>query len=126
MIEISKQSCDFSLIVRGRKLLTRVLGLFLTSLVLEPALSAQSISSYRGKTMGTYYAVKYVGVSPAPLQPEFERILKDLNRQMSTYINDSEISTFNSRALLCSLLKASDLASELRLEAPNAAHDSLM
>ncbi|NRA64735.1 MAG: FAD:protein FMN transferase [Pseudobacteriovorax sp.] len=95
MIEISKQSCDFSLIVRGRKLLTRVLGLFLTSLVLEPALSAQSISSYRGKTMGTYYAVKYVGVSPAPLQPEFERILKDLNRQMSTYINDSEISTFN-------------------------------
>lgn len=49
--------------------------------------------------MGTYYSVKYINdfpsVSKEVLQEQIERELKDLNLQMSTYMNDSEISLFN-------------------------------
>lgn len=49
--------------------------------------------------MGTYYSVKYIKDFPSAKQSQikedFEKILKNLNRQMSTYIKDSEISQFN-------------------------------
>ncbi|WP_420882885.1 FAD:protein FMN transferase [Xenorhabdus ehlersii] len=52
-----------------------------------------------GQTMGTYYSVKYVADSsvPAPevLQKEIDRLLEEVNDQMSTYRPNSELSRFN-------------------------------
>ena len=53
-----------------------------------------------GETMGTTYAVKIVG-SPLTarelrrLSADIQAELSELNRQMSTYLPDSEISRFN-------------------------------
>ena len=60
-----------------------------------------NIVSISGKTMGTTYNVKFLPKSDSPKEIEenylqIEAILKDINLQMSTYIADSEISTFNS------------------------------
>lgn len=53
-----------------------------------------------GKTMGTTYTVKYLSGSqnlpkPELIQAELEQVLEEVNRQMSTYREDSEISRFN-------------------------------
>ncbi len=52
-----------------------------------------------GKTMGTYYSVKYVpgegAPSPQVLQAEIDKRLEQVNNQMSTYRSNSEISRFN-------------------------------
>ncbi|WP_422398997.1 FAD:protein FMN transferase [Xenorhabdus griffiniae] len=52
-----------------------------------------------GQTMGTYYSVKYVAdaSTPAPenLQKEIDRLLEEVNDQMSTYRPNSELSRFN-------------------------------
>ncbi|WP_422646086.1 FAD:protein FMN transferase [Xenorhabdus kozodoii] len=52
-----------------------------------------------GQTMGTYYSVKYVADSSAPapesLQKEIDRLLEEVNDQMSTYRPNSELSRFN-------------------------------
>ncbi|WP_374053597.1 FAD:protein FMN transferase [Xenorhabdus taiwanensis] len=52
-----------------------------------------------GQTMGTYYSVKYVADSstPAPenLQKDIDRLLEEVNDQMSTYRPNSELSRFN-------------------------------
>ncbi|MGD8173177.1 FAD:protein FMN transferase [Vibrio sp. TRT 21S02] len=52
-----------------------------------------------GPTMGTTYNIKYIPAkeSPAPaeLQKEIDRLLEEVNDQMSTYRKDSELSRFN-------------------------------
>jgi thiamine biosynthesis lipoprotein len=53
-----------------------------------------------GLTMGTTYSVKAVVSASDPsdeaeLKPEIERLLREISRQMSTYVVDSEISLFN-------------------------------
>lgn len=52
-----------------------------------------------GKTMGTYYRIKLAELPPPlrqdELKSEIERILQEINRQMSTYIPESELSRFN-------------------------------
>lgn len=52
-----------------------------------------------GETMGTYYSIKYVPDSHSPsqetLQKEIDRILEEVNDQMSTYRPQSELSRFN-------------------------------
>ncbi|OAT24702.1 FAD:protein FMN transferase [Proteus myxofaciens] len=52
-----------------------------------------------GETMGTYYSIKYVPDSHSPsqevLQKEIDRILEEVNDQMSTYRPQSELSLFN-------------------------------
>ncbi|QAV23932.1 FAD:protein FMN transferase [Proteus hauseri] len=52
-----------------------------------------------GETMGTYYSIKYVPDSNSPpqavLQTEIDRILEEVNDQMSTYRPHSELSRFN-------------------------------
>lgn len=52
-----------------------------------------------GETMGTYYSIKYVPDSSSPpqnvLQTEIDRILEEVNDQMSTYRPHSELSRFN-------------------------------
>ncbi|NOH52451.1 FAD:protein FMN transferase [Vibrio coralliilyticus] len=52
-----------------------------------------------GPTMGTTYNIKYIeseGIpSPEALQKEVDRLLEEVNDQMSTYRKDSELSRFN-------------------------------
>ncbi|WP_076586434.1 FAD:protein FMN transferase [Vibrio ostreicida] len=52
-----------------------------------------------GPTMGTTYNIKYVSAegmpSPQALQKEINRLLEEVNDQMSTYRQDSELSRFN-------------------------------
>ena len=52
-----------------------------------------------GPTMGTSYNIKYLsqeGIpTPADLQLEVDRLLEEVNDQMSTYRKDSELSRFN-------------------------------
>ena len=55
-----------------------------------------------GSTMGTVYTVKIVKaditnikIQPDALQKQIDSLLVQINRKMSTYLNDSEISQFN-------------------------------
>ena len=56
----------------------------------------------RGAAQGTTYHIKYVAPTKAvdqrQLQVEVEKVLAEIDRQMSTYRNDSEISEFNRAA----------------------------
>jgi thiamine biosynthesis lipoprotein len=56
----------------------------------------------RGAAQGTTYHIKYVvpakGVDGSRLQSDVEKILAEVDRQMSTYRDDSEISRFNRAA----------------------------
>lgn len=58
------------------------------------------VSEFSGPTMGTHYQIKVVGsLGPSKhqqIQNLIDRILTDVNNQMSTYLPDSEISKFNS------------------------------
>ena len=60
-----------------------------------------SVVNLLGATMGTTYTVKLPalpgGVTAATLQAEVDRILEDVNDQMSTYRPASEISRFNAQ-----------------------------
>jgi len=56
--------------------------------------------TWQGQTMGSVYTVKIVGTNLAPpqveaLKAEVEQRLKEVNRQMSHYQPDSELSQFN-------------------------------
>lgn len=55
-------------------------------------LKAVSIS---GPTMGTIYNIKYLGSEEFDLQDPIDSLLVQVNRALSTYIPDSEISRFN-------------------------------
>lgn len=52
-----------------------------------------------GKTMGTYYSIKYIEDSKSPeraeLQKQIDVLLENVNNQMSTYRPESELSLFN-------------------------------
>ena len=52
-----------------------------------------------GKTMGTTYHIKYYDekaqLSPQKLQSQIDAVLVNVNQSMSTYIENSEINTFN-------------------------------
>lgn len=73
------------------------------SMVLCVALSGcgngDSMESFGGPTMGSTYSIKYVRTEglPAPkdVRVEVEKILADVDRQMSTYRSDSDIERFN-------------------------------
>ena len=62
-------------------------------------MARHDILSIDGPTMGTQFSVKFVSVFNKPLQseigPQITELLKDINRQMSTYDPDSELSRFN-------------------------------
>jgi FAD:protein FMN transferase len=59
----------------------------------------RQIHMISGSTMGTTWSVKLVdmpaGVTLAPLRQDIELVLESINRQMSTYRPDSDISRFN-------------------------------
>lgn len=62
---------------------------------------AATMVTLQGKTMGTTYTVKYIASSHHTLpensevQKQLDDLLMEVNRQMSTYQQDSEISQFN-------------------------------
>ena len=62
--------------------------------------STELVQQIRGTTMGTYYVVKYLtndldGVDKKWLENQISLDLNEINRQMSTYQDDSEISLLN-------------------------------
>jgi FAD:protein FMN transferase len=58
-----------------------------------------TLERFGGPTMGSTYSIQYVrmlqGPAPQALQREVERILAEVDRQMSTYRSDSDIERFN-------------------------------
>ena len=60
----------------------------------------KNLVTIKGNTMGTTYTIKFFPITNNPIEIEenyilIEKILRDINQQMSTYIPSSEISTFN-------------------------------
>lgn len=82
-----------------KKLFT-ALCLFLTFLLTACSEDIEQVS-ISGNTMGTTYTVKYLSLPdkalppPADVKVQLDNLLKEVNRQMSTYMPDSEISQFN-------------------------------
>lgn len=72
------------------------------SLFLNACEKAPEQITLQGKTMGTTYTVKYIDngevknlTNPEKVKSELDRLLVEVNNQMSTYQQDSEISRFN-------------------------------
>lgn len=85
--------------VRTRLLLLVALWVALGCRGAEPGPETAEGLAFEGRTMGTYYAVKVSG-SWTPedggrFQQAVEEVLDDVNRRMSTYLDDSELSRFN-------------------------------
>ncbi|UVL01303.1 FAD:protein FMN transferase [Pseudomonas sp. B21-048] len=61
--------------------------------------SGDSMESFGGPTMGSTFSIKYVrhaGLpAPAEIRVQVEKILADVDQQMSTYRSDSDIERFN-------------------------------
>ncbi|MHC8321342.1 FAD:protein FMN transferase [Pseudomonas sp. GB2N2] len=61
--------------------------------------NGDSMESFGGRTMGSTYSIKYVRHAhlpePAQVRSEVEKILAEVDKQMSTYRSDSDISRFN-------------------------------
>ncbi|WP_347905126.1 FAD:protein FMN transferase [Pseudomonas purpurea] len=61
--------------------------------------NGDSMESFGGPTMGSSYSIQYVrhaGLpAPADVRVQVEKILADVDRQMSTYRSDSDIERFN-------------------------------
>jgi len=58
----------------------------------ENRLQTQSLT---GETMGTTFSVTYLDSTGKDMAPLLQKLLVDFNQSVSTYIDDSEISTFN-------------------------------
>ena len=71
------------------------------------ACSEQVVSVYLGETMGTYYRVSYFG--DEDYSQDIEKILTGVNRSMSTWLPDSELSRFNAKAPGTAVLLSPDL-----------------
>lgn len=75
--------------------------LFAAALVMLAACGKNSETvTLQGETMGTTYTVKYLSdgldlPSPETMKAQIDGTLEEVNRQMSTYRQDSEISRFN-------------------------------
>ncbi|WP_236191864.1 FAD:protein FMN transferase [Pseudomonas paraglycinae] len=88
-------------VLRGdEELLTGRWGiLVLLGWVLAGCGNGDSLETFGGPTMGSTYSIKYVRHAnlPAPqeVRVEVEKILADVDRQMSTYRADTDISRFN-------------------------------
>lgn len=62
----------------------------------KPVLPAEEyVMKVRGKTMGTYYDIRYIDKSNSIIQPEIDSILIQFSMEASTWLEESEISQFN-------------------------------
>jgi thiamine biosynthesis lipoprotein len=81
------------------KQLKLVLAAMLAAVLLTACGNNREQVHLSGPTMGTIYNVKYIATdnSPKPetIQAELNRLLEQVNDQMSTYRQDSELSRFN-------------------------------
>lgn len=80
---------------------------------------APRLLSWEGRTMGTTYLVKIAGVAPddalvAELRAAVEQKFDELNRQMSNYRPDSELSRFNASASPEPFLVSAEFAQVVR------------
>lgn len=57
--------------------------------------AGQNLVQFKGRTMGTFYSVKYIDVSGRHFKSEIDSLLEQFNLSLSTYISGSEISRFN-------------------------------
>ncbi|MCW8277153.1 FAD:protein FMN transferase [Pseudomonas sp. PCH199] len=77
----------------------RLIAIVVLTGILSGCGSGDSMESFGGPTMGSTYSIKYVrhaGLpAPAQVQVEVEKILAEVDRQMSTYRSDSDIERFN-------------------------------
>ncbi|MBA1376986.1 FAD:protein FMN transferase [Pseudomonas brassicacearum subsp. neoaurantiaca] len=88
-------------VLRGDEdLLTgRWVGLVMLAGVLSACGNGDTLERFDGPTMGSHYSIQYVRhvTTPGPktVQDEVERILAEVDRQLSTYRSDSDIERFN-------------------------------
>lgn len=82
--------------------LKTLLSFAIFSLFLTACEKAPEQITLQGKTMGTTYTVKYIDngevkglANPEKIKSELDGLLVEVNNQMSTYQQDSEISRFN-------------------------------
>jgi len=77
----------------------RVVGLIVVCLALAACESRPVLAEFGGRTMGTTYSVQVVAPPPSfesnGLHAEIDTLLRRINDQMSTYLEDSELSRFN-------------------------------
>ena len=77
----------------------RLFGLVALIVVLSACGNGDSMESFGGPTMGSTYSIKYVRRAGLPaaadVRVEVEKILADIDRQLSTYRSDSDIERFN-------------------------------
>ena len=76
----------------------RILLVIVTSILIACSPPKKQETQISGPTMGTTYHVKFVsidGVDEQKLKQQIDQTLININRLMSTYIKDSEISKFN-------------------------------
>ncbi len=64
----------------------------------RPSIEGQKIE-LKGLTMGTTYQVKYFSDGVMNYQEEIDSLLQEINQSLSTYLETSEISRFNSSTL---------------------------
>jgi thiamine biosynthesis lipoprotein len=114
-----------------RDLLTwRRYGLLVLIGTLSACGNGDSMESFGGPTMGSTYSIKYVrhpGLpAPADVQVEVEKILADVDRQLSTYRSDSDIEQFNAlpanhcRVMPASVLQLVRVGEQLSLQSAGA------
>lgn len=86
--------------------------LIATVLVLVSCSQPAQLTEIRGQTMGTTYSVKVVGEvrNPEGLKRAIDSLLEEINRQMSTYRDDSEITLFNESRSPSPFLVSSEFA----------------
>lgn len=84
---------------RYSRLLALLVGNVWLFLACQSDTPHRGLTELQGTTMGTSYTVKLVELAaelePASIQAEIDVILENINRQMSTYLDDSELSRFN-------------------------------
>lgn len=77
----------------------RLCGFVVLMGVLSGCGNGDAMESFGGPTMGSSYSIKYVrhaGLpAPADVRVQVERILDEVDQQMSTYRSDSDIARFN-------------------------------
>ncbi|SEF99949.1 FAD:protein FMN transferase [Marinobacterium lutimaris] len=73
-------------------------ALLLAVFVLSGCSREPEVIGFNGMTMGTTYSIRWVDTDESrieTLRPLVDNLLKEVNQQMSTYIEDSELSRFN-------------------------------